>query len=298
MGLLVDFDVAGLADEDLPGAVVARGDTRDVGAELLLRGGIVRQNHGGEVGIGTGADDDIGAIAVERLVHGVAHLRAGGEGRLAVGAGEGDPFEGDELATVVVHVVLDRVEVDSLDDRGVGRADDLIVLLPDILLHTSDAVAVVGIAYLGHLAVAADVESFEVDEDLLSLGEVAEETAFVDGDDDRRGVVLEDDLLVDVATEVIARDTAFDLDIFRDLLVLVGGGEDVGVLLDEVGDGDDVALCQAVVAEGSLRVVRLIPVAVHAGCEETAQQGKEDQRRGLDDICLDDILLHDILLSL
>ena len=32
--------------------------------------------------------------------------------------------------------------------------------------------------------------------------------------------------------------------------------------------------------------------------EETAQQGKEDQRRGLDDICLDDILLHDILLSL
>ena len=147
------------------------------------------------------------------------------------------------------------------------------MLGPDVLRHASDAGAVVWLSDLGHLAVASDVESLEVDEHLLSLGQIAVEAVLVDGDAECACVVLDEELLVDVAPEVVARDAALDLDVLRDEDVAVGRLEDVGILVDELLDGDESLLSDGVVAEGgTVGVAGLLPVAVHAGGEESGDE--------------------------
>ena len=74
-------------------------------------------------------------------------------------------------------------------------------------------------------------------------------------------------LLIEVAAQVIACNTGFDLNVFGYFLVLVGAGEHVGILLDEFGNCDHIPLRDILVAIEIGREERLLPVTVHTGRE-------------------------------
>ena len=98
-----------------------------------------------------------------------------------------DVLQHNQFAAVIV-VVFGKLsgELYRLDGIGIDILEtsyDLEVLLPDVFRHTSDAGSVIGRTQFGLFAVAADVESFEVDENLLAFGQVAVHAILVDGNE-------------------------------------------------------------------------------------------------------------------
>lgn len=279
-GLFNDFDVAGVANQDLPCGIIACGNAGDVTGQRLSRHGVVGQFHSCEVGIAAGTYHDVRAQVLAVLNHlavGVVLALRCKDG-LSVGVGEGDILDGHQTGAVAVHVALERaVELYGCHDVGIHRVDaaqDFEVVVPYVLRHTADAVAVVGCTQLGLLAVAADVEALEVDQDFLADGQESVHAALIDGDDDAACGVLQAELLIDITAHVVARHVALNLDVVRDKSVLVGVGKYVGIFVDELLDGDDVGLLDAIVAKGCIGQIGLVPVAVLAGSKQTAKGSK------------------------
>ena len=133
---------------------------------------------------------------------------------------------------------------------------------PNVFRHTSD-LSVIGCAEFDLVAVAADVEAFQVDDELLTFGEIAVESALIDGDDESARSVLHGKLLVEVAAEVVATDAHAQFDVvFDEFVAAVGDGILVVRVCLQFSDGDDAFLGDAVVAEGRLTEFRVFPVVV------------------------------------
>ena len=147
---------------------------------------------------------------------------------------------------------------------------------PDALGSAGTALA--GVANLGVFAVPADVESLEVHDELLPGFHVAVHGVFGHADDDvpavfAVAVVLDDDLLADVAAFVVTDYHAVDLQVLLNQgITAVGDGCSVVGL--QLCDGDDVVEVDGVVPEFVVR--HGIPVAVLARAHCEGESHRED----------------------
>ena len=245
-------------------------------------------HHGiGKVGIGAGAQHQVAAaIAGERTVGTVG--RQGDAtivGRIdggAVGILQGYPREPHQLAGIGCQIVgiaqLAHVELleQGLGLLRVGIAKETVVGAPHIAAHAADGLGTrlgVGVdaANLQLLAVAAQHQTFQVDENLLAHGQESEQTALVDTDEQGTGGILHGKLIVDIAADVVASDDTFYFDILGHL-GHAARRDDVGIFLFQLCDGDDATLCQFVVAVRRLRQVGLRIIFAHTGCKECADE--------------------------
>ena len=111
-------------------------------------------------------------------------------------------------------------------------------------------------------AIATDVETVEFNQDFLSQGQVAVETALCNADDESTSSVLNRHLVIDVAGDVVAGYNTFDLSRLLHLrIVTVFDDRFVGAL--QLFNGDEVALLQILIAE------MLLGILVHGVCPIT-----------------------------
>ena len=154
------------------------------------------------------------------------------------------------------------------------------MLFPHIGIHASYA-AIVECAYLCLLSVTTDVETLQVDEQLLSHGHIGIEVRTIDTHDDGSCGVLDADLLIQIATLVITVHHHLQLPVVSNLLHPIGAGIDErGVFLLQFPDGDD--LVTLLLHDGVVAIQRLIklwslPVLVHAGSESHGSDGNSQK---------------------
>lgn len=140
--------------------------------------------------------------------------------------------DGHQFACILFQIVgigsLAQVKLFCLYVAGICLIKQLEVLLPGWSVHLSHrcgSFLQVGVdaAYLCLLAVAADVEAVEVDENLLTHWQIAVESAAVDIYEDSTCGILQCHLLIEVAADVIARDVTLDHHRLVDELVSATG---------------------------------------------------------------------------
>ena len=148
----------------------------------------------------------------------------GGEHCCSIGFAQLNTFQGDEAAAILGNVQVVQVPL-ALDgvykehvSQPVALSQQAVVLLPLVAAHAPHlrcGIFFVGIgvgsANLGLLSVAADIESFQLDEHSLPDGKGSVESTLSDADGYGTGVVLKVQRVIDVATLVVARDDALDL---------------------------------------------------------------------------------------
>ena len=145
---------------------------------------------------------------------------------------------------IFVHLLVEEDRLDGLD----GTFGQLEVLMEYTSAHASYAVAIEGESYFRLFGVTADVQSLQGKYHFLAFCQITAHAVLVDINYNSCSLVLYDELLVDIATAVIASDTPFNLDVFLNLHVLVGSVKDVGVFLLQLPDGDDTVVGDAIVA--------------------------------------------------
>ena len=169
------------------------------------------------------------------------------------------------------------------DERSVCLAENLEASLP---FGAADAARVslvlleIGVrnANLRLCTVSTIVESAEVDEHFLTDRQLTAHTALSNADDDAAGSVLEHNLVVDIARDIVARYASLNLHTVGDAygvvhLVL----QQRAVLRLQVGDVNDVGLLKLVVAERCHLASRVCPVVIHTRCNRKTYNKREER---------------------
>ena len=178
---------------------------------------------------------------------------------------------------ILVLAILEPLfaELEYGNGSSIGCAHELDVLLEHVLIHSAYGAVVEG-AYLGQLAVATEVETLTVDDDLLTYGKVGIGAGGIDTDDDAACLVLYGKLLVYVAALVVGDDAATDADAILDFNTSILGTEVVlAVFLFQLADGG-IGLANAVVAIGIVaRLETEVVKLVHARCGKQGHKTTE-----------------------
>ena len=127
------------------------------------------------------------------------------------------------------------------------------MLVPDgtlYLSHTQTSICELGIhtANLRQLLVTSDIETLQVYENLLTNRKIPRQTTSVDGNDDSAGCILHAHLVVDIATDIIARHYRLDHHVLLNQLVAIVAVDNRSKLGLQICYADHILLPQAVVA--------------------------------------------------
>ena len=139
-----------------------------------------------------------------------------------------------DVERLVIHGISQLYRIGHASD--VGASDSLEMLVPRVAAHERHTIylaaydfaafaihrtriLLVGIAYLRSLAISADIQSSEVDEYLLSHGQICHDIIVSDADlDILSALVVDDDTLAEVASLIVGYDDTLDLDFVLDEL--------------------------------------------------------------------------------
>ena len=175
---------------------------------------------------------------------------------LSVGTAELHAFDGHQLACILFKVSsissLGEIKNLGLHIAGISFIKKFEMLLPGRAVHLTYGCSPrlqVGIdtANFCLLAIATDVKTVEVDENLLSYRKITMQSACVDINEDSPRFVLKSNFLIEVAADVIARDVT--LDHHRLVDELVSATSDGGLVIAlELCNGNHVLFLEQVVA--------------------------------------------------
>ena len=133
---------------------------------------------------------------------------------------------------------------------------------PNVFVHTANAATIVRRTNFSHFSVTTNMESFQIDENLLSYRHVAIQTILIDGYDDAACGVLEGYLFIDVSSYVITCNTALNLNVIFNQLIAAAGNH-LCILTLQFCNRDDIGLLDIIVAVRRRGEVRFVPVLIH-----------------------------------
>ena len=150
------------------------------------------------------------------------------------------------------------------------------MLVPLVAVNLTDRLctrSAVGIdtAQLSLRTVTTNVETLQIDENLLTNRKFAIERTLVDANQDTTRLVLQTNLVVKVATEIITGNITLDLDVLVYLFISLISNEAVVVFL-QLCNCDDILLLDIIVTDRSRRhlnrIIRISITIAHARCKK------------------------------
>ena len=174
---------------------------------------------------------------------------------------------------------LRHVEHLGLHLRGIDSAYIIEVLVPQIAVHSANRRLPFAIgkgrADSRLLSVTSHIEVFEVNDNLLSNGQIGEQTTLGDVDKYAPCCIFDAYTIIDVALNVVACYASFNLHIVLHLFIRCClRCENIGVVLLQLANGNHFCFFNARITI-RLAVVGVVPILVHTANEGCTSYGDE-----------------------